>query len=83
MSLEYGLYLPVGFVGELASFEDPIEAYETLTTMAQAADERGYETVWLPDHLLPAPHRRKCSSSAGRWPPLWRAIPRGCASARW
>lgn len=55
MSLKYGLYLPVGFVGELASFEDPIEAYEALTTMAQAADERGYETVWLPDHLLPVP----------------------------
>ncbi len=55
MSLTYGLFLPVGFVGELASFKDPIQAYETLTHMAQTADELGYETVWLPDHLLPAP----------------------------
>jgi F420-dependent oxidoreductase-like protein len=55
MSLKYGLFLPIGFVGELASFKDPIEAYEKLTHMAQTADELGYETVWLPDHLLPAP----------------------------
>ena len=51
MSLKYGLYLPTGFVGELASFKDPTEAYETLTHMAQTADALGYETVWVPDHL--------------------------------
>ncbi|MFL5662844.1 MAG: TIGR03560 family F420-dependent LLM class oxidoreductase [Ktedonobacteraceae bacterium] len=55
MSMKYGLYLPMGFVGELASFKDPIEAYEALTYMAQTADELGYETVWVPDHLLTAP----------------------------
>jgi F420-dependent oxidoreductase-like protein len=53
MSLKYSVYLSTGFVGELASFEDPIEAYETLTHVAQTADELGFETVWLLDHFHP------------------------------
>jgi F420-dependent oxidoreductase-like protein len=55
VSLKYGIYLSTGFVGELASFRDPIEAYETLTRAAQTADELGFETIWLPDHLHPFP----------------------------
>lgn len=55
MSLKYGVYLPTGFVGELASFTYPTEAYEALTSMAQTADELGYETLWIPDHLQTAP----------------------------
>ncbi|SRR6266700_2814542 len=45
MSLKYSVYLSTGFVGELASFKDPIKAYETLTHVAQTADELGFETV--------------------------------------
>ena len=55
MSLKYGVYLPTGFVGELASFKYPTEAYEALTSMSQMADELGYETLWIPDHLQTAP----------------------------
>ncbi len=53
MSLKYSVYLSTGFVGELASFQDPIEAYETLTRVAQTADELGFETIWLVDHFHP------------------------------
>src|SRR5690242_20274278 len=53
MSLKYSFYLSTGFVGELANFKDPIEAYETLTRVAQTADELGFETVWLLDHFHP------------------------------
>src|SRR5258708_21987369 len=53
MSLKYSVYLSTGFVGELASFKDPIEAYETLNHVAQTADELGFETVWLLDHFHP------------------------------
>src|SRR5207237_935470 len=31
------------------------EAYETLTRLAQTADQSGYDSVWIPDHLLTAP----------------------------
>lgn len=55
MSLTYGIFLPQGFGMELAGIKDPIEAYETLTRVAQAADTSGYETIWLADHFHTAP----------------------------
>ena len=55
MSLKYGLFLPSGFVQELAGIKDPVEAYEMLTQLAQMADQSGYDSVWLPDHLITAP----------------------------
>jgi F420-dependent oxidoreductase-like protein len=55
MSLKCSIFLPLGVAGELAGFKDPVEAYETLTRVAQTADELGYETVWLPDHFHTAP----------------------------
>jgi F420-dependent oxidoreductase-like protein len=55
MSLKYGFYLPLGFTQELAGIKNPVEAYETLTRLAQLADQSGYDTIWLPDHLITAP----------------------------
>ncbi len=51
MSLKYGVNLPLGFGREFAGIKDPVEAYEALTCVAQAADESGYEAIWLPDHF--------------------------------
>lgn len=58
MSLKYGVMLPQGFKMDLAGIKDPIEAYETMTRVAQTAEECGYAAVWLADHLhttLPGP----------------------------
>lgn len=55
MSLTYGIYLSQGFAHELAGFQNPVEAYETLTHWAQTADRSGYASVWIPDHFLTAP----------------------------
>ncbi|EFH80990.1 LLM class F420-dependent oxidoreductase [Ktedonobacter racemifer] len=55
MTLKYGLFLPQGFTHELAGFQDPVEAYETLTHLAQTADQSGYDSVWISDHFLTAP----------------------------
>src|SRR5437763_10803035 len=55
MSLKYGLYLSPGFAQELAGIKDPVEAYETLTRLAQTADQSGYDSVWIPDHFITAP----------------------------
>src|SRR5437879_12250229 len=55
MRLNYSSFLPMGVGGELAGIKDPIEANETLTQVAQAADESGYETIWVPDHLHTVP----------------------------
>jgi F420-dependent oxidoreductase-like protein len=51
MSLKYGIFFPQGGLTELADIKDPIEAYETLTRIAQTADECNYHSIWLADHF--------------------------------
>ena len=38
MSLKFGLSLPQGWTMDLVGIKDPVEAYETMTRVAQAAD---------------------------------------------
>lgn len=54
MAFAYDVMLAAGFGGELAGFQNPVEAYEALTHQAQVADEYGYSTVWIPDHFITA-----------------------------
>src|SRR5947208_11322601 len=56
MSLKFGLSLPQGWTMDLASIKDPVEAYETMTRVAQIADEVGFASVWLVDHFHTVPH---------------------------
>lgn len=51
MPIKHGLFLPQGFTLELAGIQDPSEAYQALVRVAQTADENGYETLWVADHL--------------------------------
>jgi F420-dependent oxidoreductase-like protein len=53
--VQYSIFLPTGFGQEFAGIADPVEAYETLTRVAKAADETGYESLWVPDHLTTIP----------------------------
>jgi len=55
MALKFGVSLPQGWTMELASIEDPVEAYETMTRVAQTADEVGFESAWLVDHFHTIP----------------------------
>src|SRR6266566_1358553 len=55
MSIKFGLSLPQGWTMELASIQDPVEAYETMTRVAQTADEVGFASVWLVDHFHTIP----------------------------
>jgi F420-dependent oxidoreductase-like protein len=55
MSLKFGISLPQGWTMELASIKDPVEAYETMTRVAQVADEAGFESAWLVDHFHTRP----------------------------
>ena len=56
MSLKFGLSLPQGWTMDLASIQDPVEAYEAMTHVAQTADEVGFESAWLVDHFHTIPH---------------------------
>lgn len=53
--MRYSIFLPTGFGQEFAGIADPVEAYEALTRIGKAADETGYETLWVPDHLTTIP----------------------------
>ena len=55
MPMKYGLTLPQGWTMDLAHIKDPVEAYETMTRVAQTADETGFESVWLVDHFHTIP----------------------------
>jgi F420-dependent oxidoreductase-like protein len=57
MAMQYGLILPQGWVMDLVSIKDPVEAYEAMTRVAQVAEESGFNSVWLVDHFhtIPVP----------------------------
>ncbi len=56
MSMKFGVVLPQGWP-LLSGIKDPVEAYETMTRAAQIAEECGYASIWLADHLMPTvPH---------------------------
>ena len=53
--MKFSIFVPTGFGQEFAGIPDPVEAYETLTRLAQTADRLGYEALWAPDHLVTIP----------------------------
>lgn len=55
MALTFSLFLPTGFGQELASFDDPVQAFDTLAELTTTAEEAGFEAVWLPDHFQTIP----------------------------
>src|ERR1700730_650503 len=53
--MKYSIALPNGWKMSLVDIKDPVEAYETMTNVAKAADETGFEAVWLVDHFHTVP----------------------------
>lgn len=51
MALQFGLLVPQGWTMDLARIKDPVEAYETMTRVAQTAEEVGFASIWLVDHF--------------------------------
>jgi len=56
MALQFGVLVPQGWTMDLAGIKDPVEAYETMTKVAQTADEVGFASAWLVDHFHTIPH---------------------------
>jgi F420-dependent oxidoreductase-like protein len=53
--MKYSIVLPNGWTMSLVEIKDPVEAYEAMTNVAKAADEAGFEAVWLVDHFHTVP----------------------------
>ncbi len=60
MTMKFGLSLPQGWTMDLVGIPDPVEAYETMTRVAQTADELGFDSAWLVDHFhtIPTPSQQ-------------------------
>jgi len=56
MTLTFGVLVPQGWTMDLAKIKDPVEAYETMTRVAQTADEVGFASAWLVDHFHTIPY---------------------------
>lgn len=55
MALRFGVLVPQGWTMDLARIKDPVEAYETMTQMAQTAEEVGFASAWVVDHFHTVP----------------------------
>lgn len=55
MALQFGLFVPQGWRMDLLGIADPVEAYETMTRVAQEAEALGYHSIWLFDHFHTVP----------------------------
>jgi F420-dependent oxidoreductase-like protein len=55
MALQFGLFVPQGWRMDLFGITDPVEAYETMTRVAQEAEVLGYHSIWLFDHFHTVP----------------------------
>jgi F420-dependent oxidoreductase-like protein len=55
MATKFGVIVPQGWRMDLVGIADPVEAYETMTEVAQNAEELGYDAVWLFDHFHTVP----------------------------
>ncbi|HLI89696.1 MAG TPA: LLM class F420-dependent oxidoreductase [Ktedonobacteraceae bacterium] len=53
--MKFGVIVPQGWRMDLVGIKDPIEAYETMTRVAQTAEELGYDSIWLFDHFHTVP----------------------------
>lgn len=55
MALKFGVIVPQGWRMDLVGITDPVEAYETMTRVAQEAEALGFDSIWLFDHFHTVP----------------------------
>src|ERR1700692_4947208 len=55
MTLQFGLLVPQGWRMDLVGIAGPVEAYETMTRVAQEAEALGFDSIWLYDHFHTVP----------------------------
>src|SRR5437879_11904069 len=59
MAVKFGVFVPQGWRRDLAQIKDPVEKYEAMTKVAQAADRGPWDAIWVYDHFhtVPEPTR--------------------------
>ncbi len=55
MAIKFGTFVPQGWRMDLVEIDDPIEQYEAMTNVGLAAEEAGYDSIWVFDHFHTVP----------------------------
>jgi F420-dependent oxidoreductase-like protein len=55
MTITFGTFVPQGWRMDLVEIRDPIEQYEAMTRVGQAAEAAGYDSIWVYDHFHTVP----------------------------
>lgn len=60
--MQFGTFVPQGWRMDLVEIDDPVDQYEAMTRVAHAAEEAGYDSIWLYDHFhtVPTPEIETC-----------------------
>src|SRR3954454_15290946 len=53
--LKFGLFVPQGWKLDLTEIEDPLEQFEAMTAVGKAADQGGWDSIWIYDHFHTVP----------------------------
>ncbi len=53
--MKFGTFIPQGWRMDLAEIDDPVEQWEAMTRVGQAAEEAGYDSIWVFDHFHTVP----------------------------
>ena len=49
--VRFGVFVPQGWILDLVDVDDPVEQFETMSRVAQAAERLGFDSIWLFDHF--------------------------------
>src|SRR2546426_9950000 len=55
MAVKFSVFTPQGWRTDLIQIKDPIEKYEAMTKVAQAADRGPWDSIWVYDHFHTVP----------------------------
>ena len=55
MAVKFGTFVPQGWRMDLAEIGDPVEQYEAMTRVGQAAEAAGFDSIWVYDHFHTTP----------------------------
>jgi F420-dependent oxidoreductase-like protein len=55
MSITFGTFVPQGWRMDLSEIRDPLAQYAAMTDVARVAEEVGYDSIWVYDHVHTVP----------------------------
>ncbi len=62
MAVQFGTFVPQGWRMDLVEIDDPVKQYEAMTQVGKAAEQAGYDSIWVYDHFhtVPTPEIETC-----------------------